>query len=342
MKVFKQVIKDLRVKELNYALLIYTLICSLITPLISYAEVMPIEPTTSNKRLAKEGVPHPFFWDVHGSKGEVIHLMGTMHIPDPRWVNLPSSLLKDLDRADAVYGELNLTDKEAMSGQLMKLALLSNGDTLEKLIGPKIYKKLDQYLQTRGQSALFMNGFHPKMAEMTLGLLDAMPLLMSGQPVLDEWLLKRAKKAGKTIGGIETVDEQIAALFAGTLEEAKTSLAFTIDLLMKKEKAGIKPFDALFKAYFSGREEAILSVLEEELKDAPKAQLKAMELLLNARNKVMVKRVIEKIKDAPKKRQVFAFGVAHFVGEEGIIKLLKNKGYTVLRRYAPTQKKLAE
>ena len=195
---------------------------SLLVVLFTPYEALPKDVkaiSASAKSALGEGVPHPFFWDVRGPKGEVAHLMGTMHIPDPRWVNLPASLLHDLDRADEVYGELNLTDKAAMSSQLMKKALLSNGQTLEKIVGPTIYKKLDAYLRTRGQTALYMNGFHPKMAEMMLGLLDVMPLMMNGQPVLDEWLLQRAQAAGKVVGGIETIDEQINALLGqGQLE----------------------------------------------------------------------------------------------------------------------------
>ena len=115
-----------------------------------------------------------------------------------------------------------------------------------------------------------MNGMHPKMAEMTLGLLDVMPLPMSGKPVLDEWLLQRAKRAGKEVGGVETVEEQLAALFYGDLDDAK-SLFDTLSLLKKKEAQGIKPFDALLGPK-AGRESSVLKVLAEELKEAPAPQ----------------------------------------------------------------------
>lgn len=284
-------------------------------------------------------VPHPFFWEVTGPQGQIAHLMGTMHIPDERWEKLPPSLLKALDSADAVYGELNLTDKEAMSAQMMERALLKGGETLEKLIGNELYQELDEYLKGRGQSALFMNGMHPKMAEMTLGLLDIMPLLINGKPVLDEWLLQRAKRAGKEVGGVETVEEQLNALFFGDLEDAKNSLRFTLKLLKEKEAAGIRPFDSLLKAYFSGRESSVLAVLEDELKDAPQAQLKAMEQMLDKRNEVMIDRVVKLLKAQPTRRFVFAFGVAHFVGPRGIVNGLKKRGFQVKRSFAPTPMK---
>ena len=290
------------------------------------------------KNQSKVALAHPFFWDIKGSNGELGHLMGTVHVPDERWDNLPKDLLADLDRADVVYGELDLTEKNNMNSEVMKVALLSNGDTLQKLIGDHLYNKLDSYLRTKGQSAAFMNGFHPKMVEMTLGLLDVMPLLMSGKPVLDEWLLKRAKSKGIRTDGVETIQEQIKALFHGTLEDAKISLDFTIDMLRKKEAKGIKPFNVLFKAYLSGDETKILKTIEADLKDAPKAQLAAMEQMLDVRNQRMANRIVNKFKQAPKQRQVFAFGVAHFVGSKGVVELLRKQGFTVQRRYAPTRK----
>ena len=222
-----------------------------------------------------------------------------------------------------------------MSAKLMERALLKGA--LEGLIGPALYKELDLYLKTRGQSALFMNGMHPKMAEMTLGLLDVMPLLMSGKPVLDEWLLQRAKRAGKEVGGVETVEEQLAALFYGDLDDAKSSLRYTLSLLKKKEAQGIKPFDALLRAYFSGRESSVLKVLAEELKEAPSSSVQAMEQLLDKRNDVMIKRVADLIDRQPKRRFVFAFGVAHFVGPRGVVEGLRKRGFQVSRKFAPAQ-----
>lgn len=289
----------------------------------------------AKQKVQKAAVPHPFFWDVKGPNGEIAHLMGTVHVPDERWERLPKDLLADLDRADVVYGELDLTEKNVMNTEIMKVALLSNGQTLEKLIGERLYQKLDRYLQTKGKSAAFMNGFHPKMVEMTLGLLDVMPLLLSGKPVLDEWILQRAKNAGIRTAGVETIQEQVNALFFGTIEDAKASLEFSIETLSKKEAQGIKPFEVLFKAYFTGDEAQVLKTIEDELKGAPASQFKAMEQLLTVRNHRMADRIIERLKQAPKQRQVFAFGVAHFVGDEGVVSLLRKQGFTVHRRYAP-------
>lgn len=328
--------------KVSYYTSLSRLFCCLFTlQLVGYESSFAKDKTTlavSSKAQDTAAVPHPFFWDIKGPNGEIGHLMGTVHIPDERWERFPADLLADLDRSNAVYGELDLTEKNALNAGLMKIALLKNGDTLQKIIGDRLYNKLDHYLKTKGQAAAFFNGFHPKLVEVTIGLLDVMPLLMSGKPVLDEWILRRAKSKGIKTGGVETPKEQTDALFYGTLEDAKTSLEFTIDLLSKKTAQGIKPFEALFKAYLTGDEDQILNTIKSDLKDAPQVQIKAMHQLLNVRNYRMAERIVKKFKESPKQRLFFAFGVAHFVGPEGVSQLLRKKGFTVQRRYAPKSK----
>ena len=246
------------------------------------------------------------------------------------------------DQADAFYAEIDLRDKQTLSMQLMAKATLPVGKTLKDAIGVQLFERLDQYLKRRGQSALYMNNFHPKMVEMTLGLLELMPLFQSGKPALDEWLLNRAHKAGKIVGGVETIDEQLNALLGGTLEDAIISLEFTLTQLEVKEKTNEKTFKQLIKIYFSGDETRIDEFMKSELKGAPDALMKSMDRLLNRRNQVMARRVIELLKKHPKRIQVFAFGVAHFVGEGSVVSLLRAQNYKVIRKFAPTSSTFKE
>ena len=287
--------------------------------------------TTSDHRA---GVPHPFFWEVVSPRGARGYFMGTMHVPDERWERFPPEMIRDLDQADALYTEIDLKDKASLSAQLFARAMLK-GKTLKDVIGDKLYQRVDAYLKQRGQSAMYMNSMHPKMVEMTLGLLEIMPLLQSGKPALDEWLMNRARKAGKITGGVETVDEQLDALLGGTMEEAVSSLSFTIKHLEDRSKSGIETFKLLIEAYFSGDEERVDSFMKSELKGAPPALLKSMDRLLQKRNRVMAKRLMKMMDEHPNRKPVFAFGVAHFTGDESVIDLVRAKGYKVTRRFAP-------
>lgn len=282
----------------------------------------------------KVGVPHPFFWEVTGPQGARAHFIGTMHVPDERWERFPGEVLSALDRAEALYTEIDLRDKAEMSSKLLSRAMLQD-KTLQDMIGASLFNRIDRYLKKRGQSASFMNNFHPKMVEMTLGLLEIMPLMQSGKPALDDWLMKRAEDAGKIVGGVETIDEQLDALLGGTAQEAISSLEFTIAQLEEKAARGEETFKLLLQVYFSGDAEKIDTFMKSELEGAPPALFKSMDRLLRKRNVVMAKRVMKLLDRHPKRRQVFAFGVAHFVGKESVVELMRARGYQIKRRFAP-------
>ena len=304
--------------------------------LTSHAESPPAEGAKATSSSARAvGVPHPFFWEVKYQRQVRAYLLGTMHVPDTRWNSFPQSLLRDLDSAQALYTEIDLKDKTKLLAQLTQRSMLSGGQTLEEIIGTPLFQRLDKYLKKYGKSALFMNYLHPKMVEVMLGLLDIMPLMQSGKPVLDEWLMQRAQAAGKVVGGVETVDEQIEALLGGSMSEAVSSLRFTLKRLEERRKEGKETFNELLKIYFSGDEKHIDRFMRAELKGAPEAMVKSMDRLLTQRNRVMARRIHKLLSARDQSRLVFAFGVAHFVGEGSVIELLKQRGYQIKRRFAP-------
>ena len=97
----------------------------------------------------------------------------------------------------------------------------------------------------------------------------------------------------------------------------------------------------LLEVYFTGDARRVDQFIKSELKGAPPALLKSMDRLLDKRNHVMAERIIKLLKSHPERRTVFAFGVAHFVGSEGVVSLLEKRGYRVKRRFAPDSSKVA-
>jgi len=77
----------------------------------------------------------------------------------------------------------------------------------------------------------------------------------------------------------------------------------------------------MVEAYLSMSSDKLL-----ELMDDPSLPKEFMEKLLNERNKIMVERMIPEIKN---KSTFVAVGAAHLFGDDGIVKMLQDRGYTV-------------
>lgn len=274
---------------------------------------------------------HPLMWRAQCDKGVSFQMVGTMHIPDARFAQLSPRLLELIDEADAVYGELDLSDKAALTAQLTPRMMLPSGQTLSSKLPAELYSSLKLYLEEKGSSLAMFGMMKPEAIEILLPMIELMPLLAQGLPNLDEVILQRASQAGKEVGGIETVEEQIQSLFSKSEEESIESLQHTLRRLRALQARGEPPHQRLMRAFFSGDESRLLKEIMSELEGAPPSQLKLFDRLLRQRNHRMAERILKKVKQAGKRVHLFAFGAAHFIGHDSINSLIKKRGCDVKR-----------
>jgi uncharacterized protein YbaP (TraB family) len=161
--------------------------------------------------------------------------------------------------------------------------------------------------------------------------------------VLDLYLSQKAQKEGKQVGGIEFLEEQCQALngINSTLVEAtlRQFLDEQEELRRSVTKPDLNVFEELINDYREGNLDSLLinsaptnmsSATEQErlLNEFSKA---FNENMLINRNEKMASRVIEQIKSNPETSLFFAFGAAHFLGENSVVELLRSEGLEVRR-----------
>ena len=76
-----------------------------------------------------------------------------------------------------------------------------------------------------------------------------------------------------------------------------------------------------------------MNMTKEDLLDA-QYEMKYMEINLSniiERNMKMTKKIVDFVTANPKKKYFFAFGVAHFLGNNSVVDMLKRVGFTVER-----------
>jgi uncharacterized protein YbaP (TraB family) len=149
---------------------------------------------------------------------------------------------------------------------------------------------------------------------------------------LDAILFTKAKNAGKEVGGIETVDEQMKLFDVFSKEEQIAMLTATLDDMEKARKEGRSPLAELQKAYLSGDLDVLDKTLNEWMQGLdPKLLASFMEVLFHKRNQAMAERIGAKVKAAPDKSQFFAIGAGHLLGDTGVLKLLEKQGLKLTR-----------
>lgn len=261
-----------------------------------------------------QATPSSLLWKISGNGlQQPSYLYGTIHIKDKRVFAFSNAVKKAFSETSLLAVEI-VPDSTAQMDLLSKI-MLDSGQTLESLLSPEDYKLVQNALQEKlGMQAMVAEKMKPIFIG-TLLLLDDMSADYS--VTVDEHFQQQAREQHKKVVGIETVDEQFAALESISLEEQA-------QLLVEQIRDGTKA-DSLLERMIEAYTAADLDDVMELVAEAEMPG-KATSALLTQRNYIMADRVAVLMKN----ESVFiAIGAGHLAGEEGVIALLRGKGYTV-------------
>jgi uncharacterized protein YbaP (TraB family) len=306
----------------------------------------------------------PILWVVE--RETPVYLFGTIHLPDPRLLDLPTVVRKAFVSADAFNAEIPMEPAEMVKAQ--PLMMLPADQSLDELLSKELHERVAKQMGALGVPAtildrfkvwvvgmqLFMRGLSQEDDEEPAGEEPAAPETpptpsegmrppTPGQP-MDMWLYNEAKRMEKGVGGLETMAEQLAVFDAMSIEDQVDLVEMAVDMLEGKtdaEEGDEGPSEAeqakdqvkrLVAAYLAGDVEAIARLMKEVTggKAAEGAQ-KFMRRLIDDRNVLLAEILIKRVEADPDKVWFFAVGTAHYPGEGGIIDRLQKKGWKIRR-----------
>ncbi len=262
-----------------------------------------------------KGQQHSLLWEISGNNmQESSYLFGTMHVKDKRAFQFHDSLLLKLKSCKVFAGEIVLDKSTAK--ELSSDLLLPPGKELKTLLSEKEYKKVKKFCQKHlgTTMTLFVNRIKPVFTSAMI----SESLMESEMPkALDEYLQDLAKEFNLRVTGLETVKEQMNALNELSVEEQAKMLLEQIDRIDEEKKE----IHRLANVYASQNLDSIYTFIQ-----TPEMQGEFGDALIKDRNLIMAER-LEKL--MRKEATFCAIGAAHLPGENGVIQLLRTKGYTL-------------
>jgi uncharacterized protein YbaP (TraB family) len=251
-----------------------------------------------------------------------------MHVSDPRITALAPAVEAAFAESDAIFTELKESQLE-LSMKVAEEGMLPKGTQLSDVIPDDMYRKINGLVESKKMVMDVVNNSRPWMAGMYLQMIDAMPYMQG--VALDMQLTNRAREEDKEVGGIETVDEQLAALAFGSEEDQIKLLGIAIDNMVEKADNEISDIELMLNYYLEGDIDGLWEFANAELLDASQLEKDAFDALLTVRNDNMADRINKRIKANPESVTFYAFGALHFAGPQGVGELLKGMGYEVKR-----------
>ncbi|CAN7235013.1 TraB/GumN family protein [Phyllobacterium sp. LjRoot231] len=268
-------------------------------------------------------------WKIEKPGVKPSFLYGTMHLTDPRVLKLSDAAETAYQGADTIVIETDeVLDPKApikVMAETPELMMLVDGTTLDKLIPRDKLDTVETALSERGISLAAVNRMQPWMLTSML----AMPACefarkKEGAAFLDIKLAEDAKAQGKRVAGLETIKDQLGAM---------TSLPaqFHIDGLIETLTLGPKlpdVFETMTVLYTQGDIGMIFPLMRSVSPDGSSGGNYAEfeEKMVNARNRTMAERAVPII---DKGNAFIAVGALHLPGEQGLVSLLKSRGYTI-------------
>lgn len=277
-----------------------------------------VQPDTANSAAG-----HHLLWKVVGPRGTA-YLAGSIHFGKPDMFPLPAELAQAYEDSQALVVEANLMelDPVKMAQIVAAKVMYSDGSTLSKTLTPETWKELDRVLAKFGVSAQLMDQQKPWFVSMTLTSLALRRYGFSEELGIDNHFMKLAHKK-KPIIEMETFQQQLDFFDGFSNAEQEEMLKATFKDI---EKGEVFLADTL-RAWRAGDAQKINELLNDEFRNGSAANGHMYQVLIVERNVAMSEK-LERLLNHDGSYFV-VLGAAHFVGKDGIVALLKAKGYQV-------------
>lgn len=311
------------------------------------AAVAPVErpPAPRPAVVVKAWIPPPpptpppswercFLWRIDSRKGPTF-LLGTMHFPDPRSLEMPLALREIVEgRNLGLVTELGLRDDVDVAHAFLSTTLLRNGQTLDDVLPPDLVviarQRADEAGLNWSQVALLRPWAFGFLLSRKLTPSDGLPAADQDpnrpSASLDRMLEDRFHEAGRNVEGLETIEEQLKVFDGLSLADQASWLRLTLAI----DFAAPRTRDtAVEDGFFSGDEAQLLAMFDRLGQAEHPFRARMMQRMLGDRNRVMAERILKRLRHG--QSELIAVGVAHLLGNDSVIERLERAGRLVTR-----------
>ncbi|KFB08771.1 TraB/GumN family protein [Nitratireductor basaltis] len=268
-------------------------------------------------------------WKVEADGVAPSWLFGTMHVTDPRVLDLPDAAKAAFSEAETIVIETtDVLDRKAMMAamaQQPELMMFTGSEKLTDHLDDRQQAGLKSALEDRGIPLQTVIKMKPWMLVSMASLPSCeMQRQEQGALVLDALLAANAKKEGKAVAGLETMVDQFEAM-------ASLPMEFHIEGLLSTLALGDRIDDVIetmIILYTEGETGMFWPMMDTVMPgdDESAGYATFEEVMVNKRNRSMSETASAFINDGG---AFIAVGALHLPGEDGLVALLQERGYRV-------------
>jgi uncharacterized protein YbaP (TraB family) len=248
-----------------------------------------------------------------------LHLLGSVHAVTPDFYPLSEAIEAAYEKSEVVLFEVDLSKMPEAAVQLMTSGQLPDDTKLSDVLSPELYRLTEQRFESVGMDLSFFSKMEPWFLALTLSALELQKAGFSADLGIDRHLHQRALEDGKQLGELESIEYQVNLFEDLVGEKGEDFLRYTLEDLENM----MPILEEISVAWMQGDAAGLGEMLTEAFADHPELY----ESMVNERNHLWLPKIEEVLEHG--KHGLVVVGSLHLVGEEGLVELLRSKGYAV-------------
>ncbi len=288
---------------------------------ISCLLIILLLPAFAPAQVVGNGYNNSLIYKIQ-SDTNTVYLLGSLHALAEEYYPLTRSFTYSYYNSQKVIFEIDpeILFSTTPKPEIEQQSMFTNGMTLKKALTPKTYGLLIKKLREMGINPKDVAKYKPWKIYMLVG--STLDSAKDFRPDLgiERYFYQKAKDAGKATGGLETLQDQLNVFDKLSFKEQEALLLEVLQGGKTQEKRFVQMVKSWHQGNLNGMEQFV---------ETFKAYPRFYQAILVKRNHNWVPQIEEFLKDT--KNYFVVVGVAHLAGEDGLLALLRDKGYTLER-----------
>lgn len=302
---------------------------TLLIPILLVALACSSPPTKvdpSPGGTAVERHPPPgrnLLWEIR-SPSRVLYLLGSVHIGDPSLYPLSPQIEAAFANSRRLAVEVDIERTPGMAGQEGLLyGLYRDGRSLRDTLSPELFAELDVELRKYGLTALSLAHMKPWFVALMVTNLRYERTTYSAEYGVDRHFLRRAR------GRMPILELETAALQMNMFNLLSDDLqADFLRETLRDTEGSVDRLETIVNAWRQGDDRTLASFLFDSDPNDRLAQA-LRKIVFDDRNYAMAEKIEGYLHEG--ETCFVIVGAGHLLGDTGIVKLLRERGYSTRR-----------
>jgi uncharacterized protein len=261
-----------------------------------------------------------FLWRVNSDQNR-LYILGSIHLLKKETYPLKKSIEDAFEQTKKLVLEIDLggANPEKIQQLMLQKSISTDGTALHQNVSNETYEAVAERAKELGIDIRVLSPFKPWVVAMTMAAIKLQQLGFDPRLGIDRHLAERAKQTGRPTVGLETAEFQLDLFDRFSAKEQELLLRQSMDEMDYVERN----VTAIVQAWKSGDVGTVEKYLLVGMRDYPEIHRKVIDDR-NQRWLPQIENLLSRGENA-----LIVVGAAHLVGKNGIIELLKDRGYRV-------------